>query len=191
MVYLPGSIPHHHGPANCGPTAIPGITKNLDNTTKCRHILSSHNYLTTRLLPLLTSQSILTSAIDFHPIDYIQYTHGWANTPPALSVTPHIHNRPTFDLGDYNPSDIMAIHQLHLSRPTTSPTTNPTGYISTLHNATYLNAMTDSISMLIIEPGASMCISPHKNDFITYHSSAVKIKDLSSSTAVAGEGLLS
>jgi hypothetical protein len=43
---------------------------------------------------------------------------------------------------------------------------------------------------VIINSGASVCISPHRSDFITYNISAMKIKDLSSSNQVAGEGLI-
>jgi hypothetical protein len=44
-------------------------------------------------------------------------------------------------------------------------------------------------SSLIIDSGASVCISPHKSDFITYNKSSMKIKDLYSSNQVAGEGI--
>jgi hypothetical protein len=43
---------------------------------------------------------------------------------------------------------------------------------------------------VIIDSGALVCISPHKSDFITYGPSGMKIKDLSSTNKVAGEGLL-
>jgi hypothetical protein len=45
-------------------------------------------------------------------------------------------------------------------------------------------------SNVIIDTGASVCISPHRSDFVTYASSKTKIKDLSSSNRVAGEGLI-
>jgi hypothetical protein len=44
-------------------------------------------------------------------------------------------------------------------------------------------------SSLVIDSGASVCISPHKSDVITYNKSKMKIKDLSSSNHVAGEGM--
>ncbi len=53
----------------------------------------------------------------------------------------------------------------------------------------YQNTM-DHESLLIIDPGASVCITPHRSDFIMYKTSNMKIKDLSSSNKVAGEGLL-
>jgi hypothetical protein len=45
-------------------------------------------------------------------------------------------------------------------------------------------------SSVIIDSGASVCISPNLSDFITYKDSKMKIKDLSSSNKVAGEGIL-
>jgi hypothetical protein len=43
---------------------------------------------------------------------------------------------------------------------------------------------------LIVDTGASCCISPHREDFITYSDSKVKVKDLSGSNKVAGEGMV-
>jgi hypothetical protein len=45
---------------------------------------------------------------------------------------------------------------------------------------------------LIIDTGASCCITPHKSDFIpsSYKSSQVQIKDLSGTNSVTGEGML-
>jgi hypothetical protein len=43
---------------------------------------------------------------------------------------------------------------------------------------------------LIVDSGASCCISPHREDFVTYHDSKVKIKDLSGVNKVSGEGML-
>ena len=43
---------------------------------------------------------------------------------------------------------------------------------------------------VIIVTGASVCISPHRSDFITYKESEMKLRDLSSSNKVAGEGII-
>ena len=43
---------------------------------------------------------------------------------------------------------------------------------------------------LILDSGASVCITPCRSDFITYQKSTLKIKDLSSSNKVAGEGMV-
>ena len=45
-------------------------------------------------------------------------------------------------------------------------------------------------ALLIIDSGASVCISPRREDFISYRKSTAKIKDLSSSNNVAGEGMI-
>ena len=45
-------------------------------------------------------------------------------------------------------------------------------------------------STVIIDMGASICISPHRTDFVTYGDGAMRIKDLSSSNLVVGEGLI-
>ena len=37
----------------------------------------------------------------------------------------------------------------------------------------------------------AVCISTHRSDFVTHRDSKMKIKDLSSSNQVAGEGILS
>jgi hypothetical protein len=46
------------------------------------------------------------------------------------------------------------------------------------------------LSSIIIDSGASVCISPHQSNFVTYLASKMKIKGLSSSNQVAGEGIL-
>jgi hypothetical protein len=43
---------------------------------------------------------------------------------------------------------------------------------------------------VIIHSEASVCISSHHLDFITYNKSAMKIKDLSSLNKVAGKGII-
>jgi hypothetical protein len=43
---------------------------------------------------------------------------------------------------------------------------------------------------LIVDTGASCCISPCKDDFISYSPSSAKIRDLSDVNTVAGEGML-
>ncbi len=52
----------------------------------------------------------------------------------------------------------------------------------------YLNEISNAI--LTVDMGASVCITPHHSDFITYQSSSMKIKDLSSTNRVKGEGIL-
>jgi hypothetical protein len=48
-----------------------------------------------------------------------------------------------------------------------------------------------ALSSVIVDSGASVCISPHRSEFVTYNESRMKIKDLSSSNQVAQEKGLS
>ncbi len=63
-------------------------------------------------------------------------------------------------------------------------------YLLTIELPQCYNNLMNKDFLLIIDSGASVCISPHWLDFITYMTSKMKIKDLSSSNKVAGEGLL-
>ena len=51
----------------------------------------------------------------------------------------------------------------------------------------YAGSITNFLT-LIVDLGASVCITPHREDFTFYCDSKVKIKDLSKSNTVAGEG---
>ena len=53
----------------------------------------------------------------------------------------------------------------------------------------YVGSITNGIP-LIVDTGASVCITPQREDFIFYRNSKVKIKDLSKSNTVAGEGVV-
>ncbi len=63
-------------------------------------------------------------------------------------------------------------------------------YISFLDLPQCFQSIVNNNSLLIIDSGASICITPHRMDFVTYKTSKMKIKDLSSSNTVAGEGLM-
>jgi hypothetical protein len=52
----------------------------------------------------------------------------------------------------------------------------------------YLNEILNPI--LIVDTGASVCITSHHSDFITYQPSSMKMKYLSSTNRVKGEGIL-
>ena len=53
------------------------------------------------------------------------------------------------------------------------------------------SSITDTLEPpLIVDSGASCCISPCKSDFESYSPSSAKIKDLSGTNTVAGEGML-
>ncbi|KAL7478027.1 hypothetical protein ACHAW6_003813, partial [Cyclotella cf. meneghiniana] len=52
------------------------------------------------------------------------------------------------------------------------------------------NSIAPDGSPLIVDSGASCCISPHRDDFVEYHPSSVRIKDLSGLNSVAGQGMV-
>ncbi len=52
------------------------------------------------------------------------------------------------------------------------------------------NGSTNDCQPLIIDTGVSVCITPHWSDFTFYRDSKVKIKDLSKSNTVKGEGFI-
>ncbi len=68
--------------------------------------------------------------------------------------------------------------------------TLPLSFISTCNGVRCVSSSTIK-SSLVIDSGALVCISPHKEDFIDYGASTMKIKDLSSSNNVAGERIIS
>jgi hypothetical protein len=55
----------------------------------------------------------------------------------------------------------------------------------------YCLSSTTACSSIKVDSGASVCICPHRLDFITYQDSKMKIRDLSSLNQVAGEGIIS
>jgi hypothetical protein len=61
--------------------------------------------------------------------------------------------------------------------------------ISSIEYPYCLSSKTVNLSV-IVDSGASVCIATNQSDFITYKDSKMKIKDLSSSNKVAGEGIL-
>jgi hypothetical protein len=65
-----------------------------------------------------------------------------------------------------------------------------TSYISLLELPRCYQSITIHNSLMIIDLGASVCITPHQSDFIMYAASNMKIKYLSLSNTVASEGLM-
>ncbi len=68
--------------------------------------------------------------------------------------------------------------------------TLPLSFISTCNDMRCFSNSRIKLS-LVIDSGALVYISPHKEDFIDYGASTMTIKDLSSSNNVAGEGIIS
>jgi len=95
-------------------------------------------------------------------------------------------------LSQHDPSSIMSITNF----PNFS-NASATGHVSkslrlllnSIDSPQCFSSMAD-LSSVIVDTGASVCISPHRSDFVTYNNSKMKIKDLSSSNQVAGEGIL-
>ncbi len=63
-------------------------------------------------------------------------------------------------------------------------------HISFLDLPQCFQSIVNNNSLLIIDSGVSVCITPHQSDFVSHQKSKMKIKDLSSSNTVAGEGLI-
>ena len=57
-------------------------------------------------------------------------------------------------------------------------------------DSVYSSSVESLDPLLVIDSGASCCISPCRHDFLSYSPSSARIKDLSGTNVVAGEGLL-
>jgi hypothetical protein len=138
-------------------------------------------------LPLLFTPSTSTRTVSSmeNKLRHIK----WATSMPAPTFSLE-HFDVTIPL-DEDPSAIVKI--LHFLDDPIEPQRltkqHAPLYFSLVDGATCYTTST-SDPPLIIDTGASVCISPVKSDFKTYHSSNMRIKDLSSSNSVAGEGLL-
>ena len=107
-------------------------------------------------------------------------------------------------LSDHDPSRIVDFIYSSIPKPTnthfetpqaTLSQSYPTGLLARLHVLFYPHCLTSVMTQsppLIVDTGASVCITPNKGDFIasTYRPSSLKIKDLSSSNKVLGEGMI-
>jgi hypothetical protein len=89
----------------------------------------------------------------------------------------------------HDPRQIMEIEKIFPAQNEMNHgmVTLPLSFVSTYDDMRCLSSSTIK-SSLVVDSGASVCISPHKEDFIVYGASTIKIKDLSSSNNVAGEG---
>eukprot|EP00804_Cyclotella_cryptica_P004979 CCRYP_014091-RB/>CCRYP_014091-RB protein AED:0.37 eAED:0.31 QI:0/0/0/1/1/1/2/0/446 len=61
---------------------------------------------------------------------------------------------------------------------------------SLIPESAFSSMVNDLDPPLIVDSGASCCISPHRDDFESYSPSSAKIKDLSGTNSVAGEGMI-
>jgi hypothetical protein len=122
---------------------------------------------------------------------------GWASWPdPAPNLSSHLQiSRPIIGkfVSTHDPICIMEFTQIfsapsHLHSIVTLPLQHQVLISRFKDPCCFSNKLI--CSHLIIDSGASVCISPHNSDFITYSKSKMKIKDLSSSNHVAGEGII-
>ncbi len=98
-------------------------------------------------------------------------------------------------LSTHDPSHLMQFHR-HFDFET--PPTTDSGVITIPLQRTLISTIDTphclsskfTESTVIINTSASICISSHQTDFVTYGNSAMKVKDLSSSNRVVGEGLI-
>jgi hypothetical protein len=121
---------------------------------------------------------------------------GWACYPmsmPSLTCTFQEQKIEEFIMM-HDPSRIMEYNNV------ISPITIPDGQItlspriqallfSSFDNPSCFSLKTIR-SSLIIDSGTSVCVTPHKSDFISYKPSTMKIKDLSSLNHVKGKGIV-
>ena len=124
-------------------------------------------------------------------------TIAWGSPPQEPFRLPTISTDGLFAEDD-DPSDIMRLMNFDFASKdldfgtTTNILTDADMplYFSLLDNASCYSVSTVK-PPLIVDTGASVCITPLKSDFETYRPSTMQIKDLSSSNKVAGEGLIS
>jgi len=129
----------------------------------------------------------------------------WAELLPCFRIPPRVTTRAeAFDmlwdeahkdrmtntfLAHQDPTTIMKIANLLFLPPETSGTISVNCVVTSVDSPACFSS-TMVLSSVIVDSGASVCISPHRSDFVTYNKSDMKIKDLSSSNKVAGEGIV-
>jgi hypothetical protein len=119
---------------------------------------------------------------------------GWVLFPPPAPNISHRISAPVVNefITLHDPRQIMEIEKIFPSQNEMNHgvVTLFLSFVSTYDDVRCLSSSTIK-SSLVVDSGASVCISPHKEDFIVYGASTMKIKDLSSSNNVAGEGIIS
>lgn len=135
-------------------------------------------------------------SISIHPLDIAGYSpSGWADSPPPFTHHPSPSDLPFQSFfGDSDLSQIMSILRLGSQANDTlgdPDPLRPATYLTTVCDAHCITSEHSSGTALIIDTGVSVCVTPHCDDFVSYHPSRLRITDLSSSNRVAGEGLVS
>ena len=95
-------------------------------------------------------------------------------------------------IDSHDPCRIMDVEKIFPSctDATHGTISAPLSLVSTCKDMHCLSA-SPLTSSLVVDSGASVCIFPHKEDFVAYGASTMKIKDLSSSNMVTREGIIS
>lgn len=139
----------------------------------------------------LPSQYNTGSLSNYHTMSTTPQTDDWNS--PSERLPFQLHYVSTSDLfqPDDDPSGIVHILHFGIHTKTIISREDAPLYFNLLDSPTCYSTTTKMDPPLIIDTGASVCITPVKSDFITYHPSKMRIKDLSSSNSVKGEGLVS
>ena len=157
-----------------------------------RHDVIMFGICTTLLWMVASCETLFLTPI--HPLDFAVDTPGWApTTPPTGSTsTAFASVSPDFVsafIDDWDPSSIVHILQfgrvLHTREEYFS---HNHSYFTVLETPTCFNTGADCDIITIVDSGASVCVTPHRSDFVTYQSSSMKLKDLSHTNSVDGEG---
>ncbi len=128
------------------------------------------------------------------PKSYIFKTSSWGSPATQPFCLPEIVSCDGLFSHDDDPSDIVHLMNFDLQPYDFGSTSklflnknDMPLYFSLLDSAPCFSATTVD-PPLIVDTGASVCITPLKSDFDTYRPSTMRINDLSSSNKVAGEG---
>jgi hypothetical protein len=113
---------------------------------------------------------------------------GWASYPATI---PNLAMQ-DINFREYDPSQIVDFLNKFPETTSGGVITVPLTKQANISSVEYLFCFSSQANEgnVIIDLGASVCISPHRLDFITYNESKMKIKDLSSSNQVAGKGII-
>lgn len=117
--------------------------------------------------------------------------HGLPRIDPSLPPTSLINLDTIF--GDFDPSSILSIHDVMLpfdGVPILDETLIHHVHFTVPEDLSCLTGAHSADTVLVVDTGASVCVSPHRSDFVSYRPSTKTVKDLSSSNKVAGEGII-
>ncbi len=120
------------------------------------------------------------------PKTYKFKTVQWDSPAAPLFNLPVLPTDGLFSVDD-DPAQIMRLMDFDLRQRCHLDKDDMPLYFSLLDNTPCYSVSTTA-PPLIVDTGASVCITPIKSDFETYRPSRMRIKDLSSSNTVAGEG---